>query len=167
MVVNLVAFAPNGQRKDLELPEGRHVIGRQSTAQIRVPLPTVSRQHCELMISANSVRVRDLGSSNGTYRNDDRVQEAELRAGDVLTVGTFAFVVQINGHPAHVVAPTGDSDELIETPPNGTKSPTASDSMDETVSRTGLHKGLGTPGTEDSSVFDFDFDFENDDNPQL
>lgn len=170
MQVNLVAFTPNGQRKDVALQEGQYIIGRQASAQIRVPLSTVSRQHCEVLVRENTLRVRDLGSSNGTFVNDDRVQDAELHAGDVLTVGTFAFVVQINGHPASVQPPISDEDALISTPPEGTKSANGAESpeMDETVTRPGIRKSLVSDDQqEDSSIFDFDFDFENDDNPQL
>lgn len=169
MQVKLVAFTPTGQRKDIPLPAGQFVIGRQASAQIRVPLSTVSRQHCEIQILENTIRVRDLGSSNGTFVNDDRIQDAELHAGDVLTVGTFAFVVQINGHPATIERPMSDEEALMSTPPDGTKSTdNGSDdrSMDETVTRPSIQKGV-VADTEDSSIFDFDFDFENDDNPQL
>ncbi len=169
MQVNLVAFTPNGQRRDVPLGSGQFVIGRQASAQIRVPLSTVSRQHCEVLIRENTIRVRDLGSSNGTFVNDDRVQDAELHAGDVLTVGTFAFVVQINGHPATIERPVSDEEALMSTPPDGTKQiDNGSDdrSMDETVTRPSIQKSaMSEP--EDSSIFDFDFDFENDDNPQL
>lgn len=167
MQVNLIAFTPSGQRKDVSLAEGQYIIGRQASAQIRVPLSTVSRQHCEVLVRDNTIRVRDLGSSNGTFVNDDRVQEAELHAGDVLTVGTFAFVVQINGHPASIQPPISDEEALMSTPPEGTKSTNGAETeaMDETVTRSGVRKGMASE--EDSSIFDFDFDFENDDNPQL
>lgn len=168
MQVNLVAFTPTGQRKDVALPEGQYIIGRQASAQIRVPLSTVSRQHCEVLVRENTLRVRDLGSSNGTFVNDDRVQDAELHAGDVLTVGTFVFVVQINGHPASIQPPISDEEALMSTPPEGTKSTNGADSesMDETVTRPSVQKST-MADQEDSSIFDFDFDFENDDNPQL
>jgi predicted component of type VI protein secretion system len=46
------------------------------------------------------MKVEDLGSSNGTYINGERVQQAELAAGDTLAVGPVIFVAQVNGFPA-------------------------------------------------------------------
>jgi len=52
----------------------------------------VSRKHCSIEVSAaGQLVVRDLGSSNGTYINGNRVvpnQPIELRSGDVLALGS-------------------------------------------------------------------------------
>jgi pSer/pThr/pTyr-binding forkhead associated (FHA) protein len=48
---------------------------------------TVSRRHAELWLVDGRWHVRDLGSSNGTYLNGRRVVEAEVIAGDDLTLG--------------------------------------------------------------------------------
>ncbi|HTL35774.1 MAG TPA: sigma 54-interacting transcriptional regulator, partial [Kofleriaceae bacterium] len=48
---------------------------------------TVSRFHCELAISGNAVRVRDLGSRNGTYGGTIALTDAMVTAGTVLVLG--------------------------------------------------------------------------------
>jgi pSer/pThr/pTyr-binding forkhead associated (FHA) protein len=62
-------------------------------------LGEVSRKHCRLTKDKGQVRVEDLGSSNGTYVNGQRVPQADLQPGDSLQVGPVVFVVQIDGFP--------------------------------------------------------------------
>lgn len=170
--IKLVVFRPDGSRKDIPLRKGRYVIGRSAQATLRIPLPSVSRQHCEIVCDGESVTIKDLGSSNGTYCNDEKVDEGPLRAGDVLGVGPCRFTLQVDGQPANVQPVTTTEPDLSETPPAGEAPPTAShDSdmptdLDETVTKAGLGSILGNI-TDDSSVFDFDFDFEDDENPKL
>jgi len=105
MDVKLVVFRANGQRKDFSLADGTTVIGRSLNCDLRVPLESVSRRHCELSISPEGMRVTDMGSSNGTYVNNERIDgEVELSAGDRLTVGPIVFTVQIDGQPEEITA---------------------------------------------------------------
>ena len=53
----------------------------------------VSRLHCQLIATADTLQVRDLGSTNGTFVNGKRVKAAELREGDTLSVGRLELVV--------------------------------------------------------------------------
>jgi predicted component of type VI protein secretion system len=72
----------------LRLPS---TIGRGRGATIMLPHPLVSRTHCELYEADGRLMVRDLGSLNGTFINNQRVTEAALPAGELLTVGTVTF----------------------------------------------------------------------------
>ena len=72
----------------LKLPT---VIGRGRDATLTLPHPLVSRQHCEIFESGGQLFVRDLGSLNGTYVANERVSEAPLPPGELLTVGTVTF----------------------------------------------------------------------------
>src|SRR5262245_50151594 len=72
----------------LRLPS---VIGRGKSAGIVLPHPLVSRQHCELFESDGQLMVRDLGSLNGTFVNNERITESPLASGELLTVGTVTF----------------------------------------------------------------------------
>jgi pSer/pThr/pTyr-binding forkhead associated (FHA) protein len=76
------------------------VIGRREDCDLRIPLAEVSRKHCRIIVEEDLLRLEDLGSSNGTYVNNQRVQEAAINPGDILTVGPVSMVVQINGVPA-------------------------------------------------------------------
>jgi len=102
MDVKLVMFKANGQRKDFPVVDAVTTVGRADDCDLRVPLTDVSRRHCELRIEDDKVTVTDLSSSNGTFVNSKRVTESRLRPGDLLSLGTVSFVVQIDGKPANV-----------------------------------------------------------------
>jgi len=102
MDVKLVMFKPNGQRKDFEITKDLTVIGRSEDCTLRIPLASISRKHCELIRDEQGLRVRDLASSNGTYVNNQRVNETVLNPGDKLTVGPVVFTVQIDGVPEKI-----------------------------------------------------------------
>lgn len=106
-MITLVAFKNNATRRDIPLkPGSRMIIGRQPDADIRIPLNEVSRHHCELNLNGSKATIKDLGSSNGTYVNDKRIEsETALKAGDRITVGPVLFVVQIDGVPRDIVDP--------------------------------------------------------------
>ena len=102
MDVRLVMFKPNGQRKDFEITKDLTVIGRSEDCTLRIPLADISRKHCELIKDEQGIRVRDLASSNGTYVNNRRVNEAVLNPGDRLMIGPVVFTVQIDGVPEEI-----------------------------------------------------------------
>jgi pSer/pThr/pTyr-binding forkhead associated (FHA) protein len=99
MQVVLVMFRPDGQRRSFSISRDVTVIGRREDCDFRIPLGEVSRKHCRLIRNGETVKVEDLGSSNGTFCNGMRVQEADLNPGDTLQVGPAVFVVQIDGAP--------------------------------------------------------------------
>jgi len=98
----LVMFRANGERRDLPLNAGRTLIGRRNDCDIRIPLTEVSRHHTELRIDGGKVLVKDLGSSNGTFINNKRVQSATLAPGDHVIIGPVVFTLQINGEPKDI-----------------------------------------------------------------
>ncbi len=59
--------------------------------------PAVSRKHCAMSKEGLSIRVEDLGSSNGTFVNGQRVESAELRPGDRLRLGTTRIYTFLPG----------------------------------------------------------------------
>ena len=64
------------------------IIGRSPKCEIQVDQESVSRNHCRIRFEGGEFLVRDLGSTNGTYVNDNLVQEeGRLRHGDQLKVG--------------------------------------------------------------------------------
>lgn len=98
----LAMFKSDGTRRDFALTKDRIIIGRKVNCDLRIPLTSVSRQHCEITINDNKVQVKDLGSSNGTYHNSVRVQEAHLSAGDELVIGPVVFTLIVDGQPENI-----------------------------------------------------------------
>ncbi|MGB8360804.1 MAG: FHA domain-containing protein [Acidimicrobiia bacterium] len=75
------------------LREGNTTVGRHPESDIFLNDVTVSRHHCRFVVKGDSLVIEDSGSTNGTYLNDERVDSAELSAGDEVMVGRFHFVV--------------------------------------------------------------------------
>ena len=90
----------DGQRYSLNV--GSVLLGRSSEADILIDDTGVSRRHLEIHTGQGQSRAVDLGSTNGSYVNGQRVQgEAELTDGTVITMGrtrmTFRLVPVQNG----------------------------------------------------------------------
>jgi len=69
------------------------LIGRHPESDILLDDITVSRRHAEVIKTSSALIVRDLGSLNGTYVNQTRVDEFTLKHGDELQVGKFRMVL--------------------------------------------------------------------------
>lgn len=138
----------------LRLPS---TIGRGRGATIMLPHPLVSRQHCELFETEGRLMVRDLGSLNGTFINNERISEAALPPGELLTVGAVTFRAVYEAGDANG-PPEGDGPKLRttqsrDTDPNGTvraptKSPAKSPAPAPAASQ--------SPPTEEEPAFDFE-----------
>ncbi len=105
MDVKLIMLKANGQQKVIPLKGSVTVLGRAQDCDIRIPIESCSRRQCELRIEGDQLQFKDLGSSNGTLLNNNRVEAATLKAGDKLTIGPVVLTVQIDGLPA-TAAPT-------------------------------------------------------------
>jgi pSer/pThr/pTyr-binding forkhead associated (FHA) protein len=106
MNANLVLLKKNGSHKAFPLPGAVTVLGRRDDCDLRIPLPMVSRRHCQLSLNKNSLELRDLDSSGGTFVNGKRVDgEIAVKAGDYIRIGPVTFVCQIDGKPEKIVPP--------------------------------------------------------------
>ena len=85
---------PSIDRVTFRLPPGSvKTIGRSPGAEFIVEAALVSRLHCQLIATEDSLQVKDLGSTNGTFVNGKKVTRATLSDGDKLTIGRVQFVV--------------------------------------------------------------------------
>ena len=170
MNVTLVGFMPDGARREFRVKGGRFLIGRKPDCDLCVPHATVSRQHCEIVVEGQAVILRDLGSSNGTFLNDVRVQESRLEPGDRVTVGPAALTVQVDGVPANIVpgaipdpSDQSDADATSESVAVPDPQPEADKNDDSDLdSSDPLGSLISRQKKDDSSIFDFDFDLDDD-----
>ena len=79
------------------------VIGRQADCDISIPTDEISRHHARLKVTAEGVMVEDLGSANGTFVANRRVeQSALLKPGEELRLDTVRFQLVAPGMDARV-----------------------------------------------------------------
>src|SRR5258707_15018650 len=84
-------LSADGQQK-FDVRDGAPMlVGRAPTCDVPVFDPTISRRHAELSLVAGGVEILDLGSSNGTFVNGDRVTKTTARGGDVVTFRQVGF----------------------------------------------------------------------------
>jgi hypothetical protein len=97
LVTSELREAPGGMSVGaLVLDDGQRIsvgeeplsIGRLAECDVVLADDSVSRRHAEVRRQGNEIVVRDLGSTNGTKVNGERVAERPLEDGDLLTVGT-------------------------------------------------------------------------------
>ena len=82
---------PTGKQHLLEKPAT--IIGRAVECDIVITSKRVSREHTRLQRDGRKVMVEDLGSTNGTTLNGERISNArDLRDGDHITIGDVDFV---------------------------------------------------------------------------
>ncbi len=67
------------------------IVGRAPTADLPVVDPTVSRRHAQILSDENGLTVHDLGSSNGTFVNGNKIDIAPIVPGDVIAFGKVSF----------------------------------------------------------------------------
>jgi pSer/pThr/pTyr-binding forkhead associated (FHA) protein len=76
---------------------GPTVIGRAAECDISVPADEMSRRHALIKPTPDGLSVEDLGSSNGTYINNKRVQHGFLNPGDELRLDAVRFILVAPG----------------------------------------------------------------------
>lgn len=82
---------PNGQEHPLN--SSTATIGRAVECDVVIVSKSISREHARLRRDGRKWFVDDLGSTNGTFRNNERViSTLDLRDGDSLKVGDVTFI---------------------------------------------------------------------------
>ena len=73
----------------IALQEGEYTFGRGRSAQLLIKdkEETISRIHFKIIVKEGRIRIKDLGSLNGTKVNEIEIEEAELKKGDVIAAG--------------------------------------------------------------------------------
>ena len=99
MDVELVVVKGNPRGRTLRFGPGDYLFGRGPECHVRPDSEWVSRQHCLLSVTASAIHLKDLGSTNGTLVNGQRlVGERDLAEGDTIQVGPLALQVHVNAH---------------------------------------------------------------------
>src|ERR1022692_1404945 len=97
----MVLSAGSAAGKSLPVNTAQFIIGRDPECNLRPASAMISKRHCAVVVKNGTVFLRDFGSTNGTFVNDEPVKgEVPLKNGDLLKVGPLSFKVVIEGQPA-------------------------------------------------------------------
>ncbi|MDO4791635.1 MAG: FtsK/SpoIIIE domain-containing protein [Buchananella hordeovulneris] len=94
--------------KRINLPFGATIIGRASTCGGTINDPMVSKQHARITVGTN-IEITDLNSANGVVVNEQRIERARLRQGEIVNLGSSAIQVVQLRQPESV---NGDSTDI-------------------------------------------------------
>ncbi len=83
----LVTFSWNDKGDDYRLYEGRNILGGDKESDIVLTDPAVSSSHCIILFRGDKAKIKDELSSNGTFLNNQEIEEAELNDGDLIKIG--------------------------------------------------------------------------------
>jgi predicted component of type VI protein secretion system len=109
--VELKVLEGRQQGKTIPLNVRQFLIGREQDCHLRPNSDLVSRHHCVFTVDDFTVRLRDLGSTNGTFVNGERIQgQVVLKPGDQVSVGKLSFEIVVHKEApvaAHVATSPG------------------------------------------------------------
>lgn len=84
----------DGARPPIDLNWGTTVIGREAEVDVAIEHASISHRHCKVVLDAEGVRVRDCGSTNGTFIDGTPVREAPLSNGQTLRLGDVELILE-------------------------------------------------------------------------
>jgi pSer/pThr/pTyr-binding forkhead associated (FHA) protein len=88
----LIVASGEAVSKEYPLIEFPKLIGRSPKAEIQVPSPTVSREHAKVVKEMGKIVITDLGSTNGVFVNNFKVDRWILADGDSIRIGNTIFL---------------------------------------------------------------------------
>jgi pSer/pThr/pTyr-binding forkhead associated (FHA) protein len=102
MKCSLVVGAGSLQGKSIPITKSTFLIGRDAKCHLRPASQTISKRHCSIQLRDGQLFVEDMGSTNGTFINDEKVESPRaLVDGDKLKIGPLEFMIKLE-QPAQV-----------------------------------------------------------------
>src|SRR5438876_12427577 len=101
MKLSLVVLSEGKARgQAIPITLSQFLIGRDAQCHLRPASAMISKRHCAILIKGGKVFVRDFGSTNGTFVNDDPIKgERQIQNEDLLKVGPLLFRVALEASP--------------------------------------------------------------------
>src|SRR5579872_2594536 len=156
--VELKVLEGRQQGKTIHLNVKQFLIGREEDCHLRPNSDLVSRHHCVFTVDDFTVRLRDLGSTNGTFVNGERLTgQVVLKPGDHVSVGKLSFEIVVRKAAPVAVAAKGDdssSSVVTDAPPAtspGVESMETSLDVSDTIE---IPTAATAPPPDDTTVLD-------------
>ena len=99
-MARLVLLSEGFNGRSYELKVDKTTVGRVSDNAFEIPEASVSSHHAEILLLGNDIVIRDLGSTNGTFINGEKITEAVLKPGQTLRFGTIDLRLDTGDAPA-------------------------------------------------------------------
>src|SRR5258708_15257802 len=75
----------------IELQPGTLSLGRSAENDFPIEHPSVSTSHCQVTVSDSGTWLKDLGSTTGTFVDDELVEETKLKTGQIIRIGEIVM----------------------------------------------------------------------------
>ena len=122
------------------------VIGRTPDNDLPIDNLAVSTHHAHVFYEDKQLWVEDLGSLNGTFLNDQRVQRAALKDGDKITIGKHHVLVEVSGDiSSTMVLPMESSKKIPPVPKVEETMVLATKKQREMIEQAVAHPGAAAP----------------------
>jgi predicted component of type VI protein secretion system len=159
-MAKLVVLSAGLNGRTHELNVDKTTIGRVEDNTFQIADPSVSSHHCEVLLQGSDVLIRDLGSTNGSFINNDKISESILKPGQTLRLGQIELQLVPEGAPiptAPAVPAPKPPGAAAASAPAAPMAPAPSRKMDSTmvvprgVNLNELSEGARAPGFDTSS----------------
>lgn len=108
----LEGFGHQGQRWFVRLDRLPFIIGRQKDCDLQLAFAEISRRHAEIYDYDGELRIRECGSTNGTFINRQRLyEELALQHGDIIHFGSLEF--RIANKQSNTAVPVGNPELTV------------------------------------------------------
>ncbi len=122
-MARLIVSPGTAQAREVALKVGVNSVGRAPVNDVTIEDGSVSGSHCQLIVADDAVRIRDVGSTNGTFVDGTPVSETSLQAGQRIRLGSVLLMFEPDGVPSSNSLPgLPESPALPTTPlPSGSR----------------------------------------------
>lgn len=101
------------QGGEFPLPQSKEiVVGRSSELDMVLVEDMVSRRHAKITVTGDQIFIQDLGSTNGTFVNGEKIKRARLQEGDRILIGTSIIKLVASDSAADVVDSKSNLEEM-------------------------------------------------------
>ncbi|MCZ2343436.1 MAG: FHA domain-containing protein [Bacteroidales bacterium] len=109
-----IRLIPVDGGKPIELAKDLILIGRNDDADLRIDHKSISKLHCILVRGEGIVLARDLGSTNGTRVNGQRVRRAAVLPNDIVSFANFRYRLKVGEEPDPSESPEASDHHPID-----------------------------------------------------